>query len=74
MIFGLSGGMGQLTGCAHEAATSTPPMASRSACLVYLLISRKVKEAEQALLRYAAIVESSDDGISSVNLDGITVT
>jgi PAS domain S-box-containing protein len=32
------------------------------------------KEAEQALLRHSAIVESSDDGISSVTLDGITLT
>jgi PAS domain S-box-containing protein len=32
------------------------------------------KQAEEALLRHAAIVESSDDGISSVTLDGVTVT
>jgi PAS domain S-box-containing protein len=32
------------------------------------------KQAEEALLRYAAIVESSNDGISSVTLDGVTVT
>jgi len=30
------------------------------------------KRAEEALLRHAAIVESSDDGISSVTLDGVT--
>ena len=32
------------------------------------------KEAEQSLLRHSAIVESSDDGISSVTLDGVIVT
>jgi len=32
------------------------------------------KRAEEALFRYAAIVESSDEAISSVTLDGITVT
>ena len=32
------------------------------------------KLAEEARFRHAAIVESSDDGISSVTLDGVTVT
>ena len=32
------------------------------------------KKAEEELLRHAAIVESSDDGISSVSLNGITLT
>ena len=32
------------------------------------------KQAEEARLRLAAIVESSDDGISSVGLDGVTLT
>ena len=32
------------------------------------------KKAEEALVRHAAIVESSDDGISSLTLDGIIVT
>src|SRR5215467_1860481 len=32
------------------------------------------KKAEEALVRHAAIVESSDDGISSLTLDGVIVT
>ena len=32
------------------------------------------KKAEEALVRHAAVVESSDDGISSLTLDGVIVT
>jgi PAS domain S-box-containing protein len=43
----------------------------------YSKIARDIterKRAEEILFRYAAIVESSDEAISSVTLDGVTVT